>query len=101
MTVERTIEDRVIPDWRKPARLTLTWLRNHPDIVGTIEEVYAEGARGNSDAFREFAAVVWESINTEFGGAMEQWHVDSDDENWVSMLALIIGAWGRAELGRR
>lgn len=101
-TVEDFIDTHIGPDARKPARLALEWLRRNPAVVDTVVEVYAEGANGNPDAFRAFAATVWDAVNNDYGGVLESWDVAPDDESrWVGTLALVVGAWGMRELGKR
>lgn len=101
-TVDAYIDEQVTVSARKPARLALNWLRRHPEALDTVREVYAEGAKGNPDAFREFAAVAWSEVNTDFGGVLEALDVAPDDErNWISTFALVVGAWGLLEMGQQ
>jgi hypothetical protein len=102
VTVETYIDSQMGVGVRKPARLALNWLRRHPETLETVKEVYAEGARGNPDAFRDFAAIVWAEVNGDFGGILEGLDVAPDDERqWVSTLALVVGAWSFSEMGQR
>lgn len=102
MTVEDFIDDSLTTSTRRPALLALSWLRKNPDALDTIKEVYAEGAKGNSDAFREFAAVVWTELNADSDGMLDALDIAPDDErNWISTLALVVGAWGFMEMGQR
>lgn len=98
--VDDFIEERISTEQRRVARLVLTWLRVNPGILDTIREVYVEGARGNIDAFRAFAGVTWNEMNSAYGDLLKEWGVEPD-ENWASTLALVIGAWGADEMGQR
>jgi hypothetical protein len=100
--VDEFIREQLTVGSQLPAQLALGWLRSTPDALDRIKAVYAVGAAGDPDAFRAFAVEVWNGVDSVVPGQLTSLGIRSDDErNWVSTLALVVGAWGVYEMGQR